>query len=134
MEEVVRVDLRTKVIAVPPQEVTKPCMYSEEEKFSFHFLQVISKDSVPVHVDAIIYYHISDPIMSVTNVANLQLATGRLAQTLLRNALGIYSLDEILNQRDNIQQNLQVWFLLEGFLICLLPNRSIWTKLPLYGV
>ncbi|KAL5483836.1 hypothetical protein EMCRGX_G020251 [Ephydatia muelleri] len=88
VEEVVRVDLRTKVIAVPPQEV-------------------ISKDSVPVHVDAIIYYHISDPIMSVTNVANLQLATGRLAQTLLRNALGIYSLDEILNQRDNIQQNLQ---------------------------
>ena len=63
---------------------------------------------MPVHVDAIIYYHVCDPITSVTGVANLQLATGRLAQTLLRNVLGIYTLTEILDQRDRIQQNLQV--------------------------
>ena len=69
---------------------------------------MLSKDSVPVHVDAVVYYRIFDPIISVTNVVDVGRATRLLAQTTLRTILGGHTLAEILSQRDIIQQQYQV--------------------------
>jgi len=70
--------------------------------------QVLSKDSVTVAVDAVVYYHVFDPVIAVINVANAHHATRLLAQTTLRNVLGTKSLSEILADRENISNFMQV--------------------------
>lgn len=77
------VDLRVLSFDVPPQEI-------------------LSRDSVTVSVEAVIYFRISNPIISVTNVNDAQFSTKLLAQTTLRNVLGTKTLSEILQERDNI--------------------------------
>lgn len=74
-------------------------------------LQILSKDSVAVHVDAVVYYRIFDPKISVTNVKDASRATRLLAQTTLRNVLGAHTLSEMLSERDSISNQMQVQFL-----------------------
>uniref|UniRef100_A0A914MSF8 Band 7 domain-containing protein n=1 Tax=Meloidogyne incognita TaxID=6306 RepID=A0A914MSF8_MELIC len=77
------VDLRVLSFDVPPQEI-------------------LSRDSVTVSVEAVIYFRISNPVISVTNVNDAQFSTKLLAQTTLRNVLGTKTLSEILMERDII--------------------------------
>uniref|UniRef100_A0A1I8IJL7 PHB domain-containing protein n=1 Tax=Macrostomum lignano TaxID=282301 RepID=A0A1I8IJL7_9PLAT len=77
------VDLRTVTFDVPPQEV-------------------LTKDSVTVAVDAVVYYRIFNPVISVINVENADRSTRLLAQTTLRNVLGTKNLSEILAEREDI--------------------------------
>lgn len=83
-----RVDVREKVIDVPPQDV-------------------ITQDNVVVTVDAVIYYQITDPRKTLYNVDNFQLATLKLAQTNLRNVVGDLELDQTLTSRDKINNALR---------------------------
>ena len=73
----------------------------------FH-LQILTKDSVTVAVDAVVYFRISDPTMSVTNVEKADQSTRLLAQTTLRNFLGTKNLSEILADREEISRAMQV--------------------------
>ncbi|XP_059824997.1 stomatin-like isoform X2 [Hypanus sabinus] len=82
------VDLRTVSFSVPPQEV-------------------LSKDSVAVIVDAIVYYRIFDPVRSVTRVKNVSNVTHLLAQTTLRNILGTRNLSDIVSERENMAQQME---------------------------
>lgn len=70
--------------------------------------QILTKDSVTVSVDAVVYYRVCNATMSVANVANAHQSTRYLAQTTLRNVLGIRNLHEILSDRENISNNTQV--------------------------
>jgi len=88
-DEFRKVDLRTVTYNVPPQEV-------------------LSRDSVTVAVDAVVYYRIKNPTISVTNVFNVQVSTNLLAQTTLRNVLGTRTLTEILSDRENISHTMQI--------------------------
>ncbi|GFS72156.1 stomatin-2 [Nephila pilipes] len=81
-------DLRTVSFNVPPQEV-------------------LSKDSVTVSVDAVVYYRISDATTAVSNVANYDSSTQLLAATTLRTVLGTKSLSEILSEREHISHVMQ---------------------------
>ena len=83
-----RVDLRTTVLDVPPQDV-------------------ISRDYVSVRVNAVVYFRVVEPDKSVLHVENFLQATSQLAQTRLRSVLGQHELDEILSQRDAINLLLQ---------------------------
>ncbi len=83
IDDVTTIDLRTVTFDVPPQEI-------------------LSKDSVTVSVDAVCYFRIFDPIMSVTNVENARYATMLLASTTLRNILGTKTLHDMLRERDSI--------------------------------
>ena len=87
-DNIVVVDLRTVTFDVPPQEI-------------------LTKDSVTVNVDAVVYFRIFAPIASVINVENAQLSTRLLAATTLRNILGTKTLQEILQDRDHIAHQLQ---------------------------
>lgn len=80
-----KIDLRVVSYAVPPQEI-------------------LSKDSVTVSVDAVVYFRTSDPIASVNNVDDAIYSTKLLAQTTLRNALGMKTLSEMLTEREAIAQ------------------------------
>lgn len=84
-----KVDLRTVSFDVPPQEV-------------------LSKDSVTVSVDAVVYYRISDPLKAVIQVANYSHSTRLLAATTLRNVLGTRNLSELLTEREAISHTMQV--------------------------
>jgi len=83
------VDLRTITFDVPPQEI-------------------LTKDSVTVTVDAVVYYKIDDPTKSVNSVSNVQYSTRLLAATSLRNILGTKTLLEILTDRESIAHRMQV--------------------------
>ena len=74
----------------------------------FYTLKVLTKDSVTVSVDAVVYYRVSNATVSVANVENAHHSTRLLAQTTLRNILGTKSLHEILSERDNISNSMQV--------------------------
>lgn len=87
-ESMRKVDMREQVIEVPPQEV-------------------ITKDNVVVTVDAIIYFHVSDPFKVVYNVARFEMAALKLAQTNLRNTIGELDLDQTLNSRERINTQLR---------------------------
>ncbi len=87
-ENMRKVDMREQVIEVPPQEV-------------------ITKDNVVVTVDAIIYFHVSDPFKVVYNVARFEMAALKLAQTNLRNTIGELDLDQTLNSRERINTQLR---------------------------
>ncbi|KAI4883503.1 hypothetical protein NFI96_024967 [Prochilodus magdalenae] len=83
-----KVDLRSKSFDIPPQEI-------------------LTKDSVTVCVDGVVYFRVSDPISSVANVTNADLSTRLLAQTTLRNVLGTKNLAEVLSDREGISHNMQ---------------------------
>jgi regulator of protease activity HflC (stomatin/prohibitin superfamily) len=88
IEDMMKVDMRERVINVEPQKV-------------------ITKDNVSVTVDAVIYYRISDPVKATFEVQNFGYAATTLAQTNLRNLIGDKSLDETLTARDTINANLR---------------------------
>ncbi len=72
------------------------------------YFQILSKDSVTVSVDAVVYFRIYDPICSVANVEDVHEATRLLAQTTLRNVLGTKNMSELLSERDETSHQMQV--------------------------
>src|SRR4051794_40516383 len=84
----VKVDLRTITLTVPPQEV-------------------ITKDNVPVRVNAVAYFRIVDPKSAIVQIENYMVATSQIAQTTLRSVLGQHVLDELLSEREKINSILQ---------------------------
>ncbi|XP_054000083.1 band 7 protein AGAP004871-like isoform X3 [Hylaeus anthracinus] len=88
VDSCVRVDLRTVSFDVPPQEV-------------------LTKDSVTVSVDAVVYYRIKEPLNAVVKIANYSHSTRLLAASTLRTVLGTRSLAEILSERENISHTMQ---------------------------
>ena len=89
IDNIIIIDLRTITFDVAPQEI-------------------LTKDSVTITVDAVIYFRIFNPIVSVTNVENAQYSTRLLAATTLRNILGTKTLQEILQEREIIAHHMQV--------------------------
>ncbi|KAA0252167.1 slipin family protein [Acidobacteria bacterium ACD] len=87
-ERMVRVDLRTITMDVPPQDV-------------------ITRDNVSVKVNAVVYFHVMEPSKAIVKVANFMYATSQLAQTTLRSILGQAMLDELLSEREKLNENLQ---------------------------
>jgi erythrocyte band 7 integral membrane protein len=75
--------------------------------YSSPHLQILSKDSVTVSVEAAVYYRVSNAVRSVVNAENAQHSTRLLAQTTLRNTLGMRSLSAILSERDSIAHTMQ---------------------------
>ena len=92
------------------QSCEMPCSSgSLHNLFKYSLLrQVLSKDSVTVAVDAVVYYRISNATISVTNVEDANRSTRLLAATTLRNVLGTKNLSEILSDRENISHMMQV--------------------------
>ena len=88
IDRMVKVDLRTVTLNVPPQEV-------------------ITKDNVPVRVNAVAYFRIVEPKAAIVQIENYMVATSQISQTTLRSVLGQHSLDELLSERDKINQILQ---------------------------
>jgi regulator of protease activity HflC (stomatin/prohibitin superfamily) len=88
VQQMVRVDLRTRVLDVPPQDV-------------------ISRDNVSVQVNAVIYYRVMDPEKAILQVENYDQATSELAQTTLRSVVGQHELDEMLAERENLNKDLR---------------------------
>ena len=88
VDKMVRVDLRVVTIDVPKQEI-------------------MTRDNVPATVDAVVYFRVIDPNAAVVKVENFWKATSLIAQTTLRSVLGQSPLDDLLAQRDVINQKLQ---------------------------
>ena len=88
VDRMVRVDLRTITLNVPPQEV-------------------ITKDNVPVRVNAVAYFRIVAPKDAIVQIENYMVATSQIAQTTLRSVLGQHVLDELLSEREKINAILQ---------------------------
>jgi regulator of protease activity HflC (stomatin/prohibitin superfamily) len=88
VDRMVRVDLRTITLNIPPQEV-------------------ITKDNVPVRVNAVAYFRIVQPQDAIVQVENFMVATSQIAQTTLRSVLGQHQLDELLSEREKINAILQ---------------------------
>jgi len=88
IQQMVRVDLRTVVFDVPPQDV-------------------ITRDNVSVKVNAVVYFRVIDPQKSIIQVANFLEATSQLSQTTLRSVLGKHELDELLSEREQLNADIQ---------------------------
>ncbi len=88
IDKMVKVSLRTVVLDVPPQDV-------------------ITQDNVSIKVNAVIYFRVIEPQKAIVQVENFLLATSQLSQTTLRSVLGQSELDDLLSQRDKINQRLQ---------------------------
>jgi len=88
VDRMVKVDLRTITLNIPPQEV-------------------ITKDNVPARVNAVAYFRIVDPKAAIVQIENFMVATSQIAQTTLRSVLGQHLLDELLSERDKINAILQ---------------------------
>jgi len=88
IQQIVRVDLRTIVMDVPTQDV-------------------ISQDNVSVHVNAVVYFRVVDPQKAIIQVEHYYDATSQLAQTTLRSVLGQHELDEMLSERDKLNNDIQ---------------------------
>jgi regulator of protease activity HflC (stomatin/prohibitin superfamily) len=88
VDRMVKVDLRTITLNIPPQEV-------------------ITKDNVPVRVNAVAYFRIVSPKDAIVQVENFMVATSQIAQTTLRSVLGQHMLDELLSEREKINAILQ---------------------------
>ena len=69
--------------------------------------EILTKDSVTVSVDAVVYYRVSNATISIANVENAHHSTRLLAQTTLRNMLGTHNLHEILSDRETISSSMQ---------------------------
>jgi regulator of protease activity HflC (stomatin/prohibitin superfamily) len=88
VQQMVRVDLRTRVFDVPPQDV-------------------ISRDNVSVRVNAVVYYRIVDPERAIIQVERFEEATSQLAQTTLRSVLGQHDLDQMLAEREKLNSDIR---------------------------
>src|SRR5216117_149631 len=88
VDRMVRVDLRTITLNIPPQDV-------------------ITKDNVPARVNAVAYFRIVEPKAAIVQIENFMVATLQIAQTTLRSVLGQHVLDELLSERDKINAILQ---------------------------
>lgn len=88
IDKIVRIDMRTITMDVPPQDV-------------------ITKDNVSIKVNAVVYFRVLDANAAVVNVENYLFATSQLAQTTLRSVCGQVELDEILSEREKINMQLQ---------------------------
>jgi regulator of protease activity HflC (stomatin/prohibitin superfamily) len=88
IDRIVRVSLRIIVLDVPPQDV-------------------ITRDNVSVKVNAVVYFRVMDPRRAIVEVENFHYATSQLAQTTLRSVLGQCELDDLLSQRERLNQQLQ---------------------------
>ncbi|MFL2554656.1 MAG: slipin family protein [Candidatus Rariloculaceae bacterium] len=88
IQKMIRVDLRTVVMDVPPQDV-------------------ISRDNVSVKVSAVLYFRVMDPEKSIIQVENRVEATSQLAQTTLRSVLGQHELDDMLAEREKLNSDIQ---------------------------
>jgi regulator of protease activity HflC (stomatin/prohibitin superfamily) len=88
IDRMVRVSLRTIVMDVPPQDV-------------------ITRDNVSVKVNAVVYFRVMDPLRAIVEVESYHYATSQLAQTTLRSVLGEVELDDLLAQRERLNQQLQ---------------------------
>src|SRR5213596_3359521 len=88
VDRMVKVDLRTVTLNIPPQEV-------------------ITKDNVPARVNAVAYFRIVEPKAAIVQIENFMVATSQIAQTTLRAVLGQHVLDELLSERDKINTILQ---------------------------
>lgn len=95
----------------------------------FLVYQVLTKDSVTVAVDAVVYYRIQNATMSITNVEDSNRSTRLLAATTLRNVLGTKNLSEILSDRESISHVMQVILLIDIYYGTLLLIPAV-----LYGV
>src|SRR5215211_4325848 len=88
VDRMVKIDLRTVTMDVPPQDV-------------------ITRDNVPARVNAVVYFRVVDPNKSVIEVENHVLATSQISQTTLRSVLGQKDLDQLLTNREEINEELQ---------------------------
>jgi regulator of protease activity HflC (stomatin/prohibitin superfamily) len=88
VDRMVKVDLRTITLNIPPQEV-------------------ITKDNVPARVNAVAYFRIIEPKAAIVQIENFMVATSQIAQTTLRSVLGQHVLDELLSEREKINAILQ---------------------------
>jgi regulator of protease activity HflC (stomatin/prohibitin superfamily) len=88
VQQMVRVDLRTRVFDVPPQDV-------------------ITRDNVSVKVNAVVYLRVVDPQLAIIQVANFSEATSQLSQTTLRAILGKHELDALLAEREKLNSDIQ---------------------------
>jgi len=88
IQQMVRVDLRTRVLDVTPQDV-------------------ISRDNVSVRVNAVVYYRVLDPEKAIIQVEHFDEATSQLAQTTLRSVLGQHELDQMLAERDKLNADIR---------------------------
>src|ERR1043166_5032332 len=88
IDRLIRVSLRTIVMDVPPQDV-------------------ITRDNVSVKVNAVVYFRVMDPRRAIVEVESYHYATSQLAQTTLRSVLGQVELDDLLSQREKLNQDLQ---------------------------
>ena len=88
IDRMIRVSLRTIVMDVPPQDV-------------------ITRDNVSVKVNAVVYFRVMDPRKAIVEVESYHYATSQLAQTTLRSVLGQVELDDLLSQREKLNQDLQ---------------------------
>ena len=88
IDRIVRISLRTVVLDVPPQDI-------------------ITRDNVSVKVNAVVYFRVVDPRRAVVEVENYMFATSQLAQTTLRSVLGQAELDDLLAERERLNQQLQ---------------------------
>ena len=88
IQQIVKVDLRTIVMDVPSQDV-------------------ISRDNVSVHVNAVVYFRVIEPDKAIIQVENFFEATSQLAQTTLRSVLGRHELDEMLSERERLNTDIQ---------------------------
>jgi regulator of protease activity HflC (stomatin/prohibitin superfamily) len=88
LDRIVRVSLRTVTLNVPPQNV-------------------ITRDNVPAHVDAVVYFRVVDASASVVSIEDAVKATSQIAQTTLRSVLGKADLDALLSERERLNENLQ---------------------------
>ena len=88
VQQMERIDLRTRVFDVPPQDV-------------------ISRDNVSVKVNAVVYYRVIDPEKSVIQVEHFDVATSELAQTTLRSVVGQHELDQMLAEREQLNNDVQ---------------------------
>ena len=88
IDRMVRVSLRTVVLDVPPQDI-------------------ITRDNVSVKVNAVVFFRVIDPRLAILEVENFHYATSQLAQTTLRSVLGQAELDDLLAERERLNQELQ---------------------------
>ncbi len=88
LDKMLKVDLRTVTLDVPPQDI-------------------ITRDNVSVRVSAVVYFRVLDPVSAVVEVENFYFATSQLAQTTLRSVCGQAELDELLSERDKINAKIQ---------------------------
>ena len=89
IDRMVKVNLQTVTLNVPPQDI-------------------ITRDNVTVRVDAVIYFHVVDPVRAIVEIQNYLVGTSQIAQTTLRSILGKAELDELLAQREDLNDKLQI--------------------------